>query len=117
MIRLTTDSGAIQVADGVYTRIAGVAASNCFGVKGMAHRSMTDGLVHILRREVMNKGVRVAFHDDKSISIDLHIVIDHGVNIRAVGGAIINEVRYVVTKTTGAEVKAVNVFVDSIVIG
>ena len=68
MIRLSTERGAIQVDHGVYTRIAGVAASNCFGVKGMAHRSMTDGLVHILRREVLNKGVRVSFHDDKSIS-------------------------------------------------
>ena len=110
MIRLSTERGAIQVDHGVYTRIAGVAASNCFGVKGMAHRSMTDGLVHILSREVLNKGVRVTFHDDKSISID-------GVNIPAVGSAIIDEVRYVVTKSTGTEVKAVNVYVDSMIVG
>lgn len=117
MIRLSTGRGAIQVDNGVYTRIAGVAASNCYGVKGMAHRSMTDGLVHVLRREVLNKGVHVTFHDDKSISIDLHIVIDLGVNIPAVGSAIIDEVRYVVTKSTGTEVKAVNVYVDSMVVG
>lgn len=116
MIRLSTDKGAIAVDSSVYTNIAGVAASNCFGVKGMAVRSMTDGLVHLLRREAMRKGVRVAFHDDKSISIDLHIVIDNGVNINAVGNAIIDEVRYVVTKSTGAEVKAVNVFVDSMTV-
>ncbi len=116
MIRLRTDKGAIAVDAGVYTNIAGVAASNCFGVKGMAVRSMTDGLVHLLRREAMRKGVRVTFHDDKSISIDLHIVIDHGVNIAAVGKAIIDEVRYVVSKSTGAEVKAVNVFVDSMTV-
>ena len=102
MIRLSTDKGAIAVDSSVYTNIAGVAASNCFGVKGMAVRSMTDGLVHLLRREAMSKGVRVTFNDDKSISIDLHIVID--------------EVRYVVTKSTGAEVKAVNVFVDSMTV-
>jgi len=116
MIRLTTDKGAVAVDASVYTNIAGVAASNCFGVKGMAVRSMTDGLVHLLRREAMNKGVRVTFNNDQSISIDLHIVIDHGVNIMAVGNAIIDEVRYVVTKSTGAEVKAVNVFVDSMTV-
>ena len=69
MIRLSTDKGAIAVDSNVYTNIAGVAASNCFGVKGMAVRSMTDGLVHLLRREAMSKGVRVTFNDDKSISI------------------------------------------------
>ncbi|MFI3313176.1 MAG: Asp23/Gls24 family envelope stress response protein [Eubacteriales bacterium] len=114
MIRLSTDKGAIAVDSAVYTNIAGAAATNCFGVKGMAVRSVTDGLVHLLKKEAMNKGVRVVFHEDQTLSIDLHIVIVHGVNIAAVGTAIIDEVRYVVTKTTGAEVKAVNVFVDSI---
>ena len=50
----------LPVGSNVYTNIAGVAASNCFGVKGMAVRSMTDGLVHLLRREAMSKGVLVA---------------------------------------------------------
>ena len=62
----------------------------------------------------MGKGVRVTFHEDNSLSIDLHIVIDKGVNIRAICSSIISEVRYFVTKSTGTEVRAVNVFVDSI---
>ena len=47
----------------------------------MAIRSMTDGLVHLLRKESMGKGVRVQFHEDDTISIDLHIMVDHGVNL------------------------------------
>ena len=116
MIRLKTDNGSITVDSAVYTNIAGYAATNCFGVKGMAVRSMTDGLVHLLRREAMSKGVRVTFHEDNSISIDLHIMIDKGVNISAIGASIISEVRYFVTKSTGTQVRAVNVFVDSITI-
>ena len=100
----------------VYTNIAGVAASNCFGVKGMAVRSMTDGLVHLLRKEAMSKGVLVTFNDDNSITIDLHIIVDNGVNLPAVASSIISEVRYVVTKTTNTRVKSVNVFVDSMMI-
>ena len=80
MIKLQSAKGEISISDAVFTNITGNAATNCFGVKGMAVRSMTDGLVHLLRREAMNKGVRVVFHDDKSISIDLHIVTDHGVS-------------------------------------
>ena len=114
MIRLSTDLGLIAVDSDVYTNIAGYAATNCFGVKGMAVRSMTDGLVHLLRREAMGKGVKVTFCDDNSIMIDLHIMVDRGVNLAAIGSSIINEVKYNVTKSTGTTVKAVNVYVDSI---
>lgn len=114
MMRLTTDKGVVTISSEVFTNIAGMAASTCFGVKGMAVRSMTDGLVHLLRREAMGKGVLVTYNDDNTVSIDLHIMIDHGINIAAVGPAIINEVSYVVHKMTGAVVKQVNVFIDSI---
>ena len=117
MIRLDTDKGGIAVGSSVYTSIAGIAASNCFGVKGMAVRSMTDGLVHLLRKEAMGKGVLVSFHADNSISIDLHIIVDHGVNLPAVAKSIISEVSYVVEKTTETKVRTVNVYIDSMVIG
>lgn len=114
MLQIYTEKGEITVSNSVITQVAGAAAMNCFGVKGMAVRSMTDGLVHLLRKEAMGKGVRVTFHDGNAISIDLHIIIDKGVNICAIGNSIISEVRYFVTKSTGTEVRAVNVFVDSI---
>ena len=113
MVRLENENGSVNVSANVYTDIAGTAASNCFGVKGMAARSMKDGLYHLLRRESASKGVLVEFHEDGSISIDLHVMVDHGVNLNAVGESIISEVRYVVTSTTGTEVRAVNVYFDS----
>ena len=115
MIQHNNENGSVIVSTSVYTDIAGTAASNCFGVKGMAARSMKDGLYHLLRMESMSKGVRVEFHEDESITIDLHSMVDNGVNLGAVGDSIISEVRYVVTKTTGTKVRAVNVFVDSII--
>ena len=114
MIRLSTDLGLIAVDSDVYTNLAGYAATNCFGVKGMAVRSVTDGLVHLLRKEAMGKGVKVSFCEDGSLVIDLHIMVDRGINIAAIGEAIISEVKYNVAKSTGTEVKAVNVYVDSI---
>ena len=113
MIRHENESGSVNVSTSVYTDIAGTAAINCFGVKGMAARSVSDGVYHLLRKESVSKGVRVDFHEDGAISIDLHIVVDNGVNLGAVGASIISEVRYVVQKTTGTEVRAVNVYVDS----
>ena len=83
----------------------------------MAMRSMKDGLVHLLRRESMTKGVAVRINEDDTLSIDLHIMVDQGVNIPAVCQSIISEVRYMVTKQTETEVKDVNVFVDSVMLG
>ena len=67
------EKGEIRISSEVFTNITGAAATNCYGVKGMAVRSASDGLVHLLKRESMSKGVRVEFHEDDSISIDLHI--------------------------------------------
>ncbi len=117
MIRQNSENGSISVSTNVYTDIAGTAATNCFGVKGMAARSVKDGVYHLLRKESMSKGVNVTFHEDDTISIDLHIIVDNGVNLNAVGASIISEVRYVVEKCTDTKVRSVNVYIDSMVIG
>ena len=113
MIKLENRKGSILVSDAALSNITGAAATSCFGVKGMAYGSMTDGLVHLLRREAMSKGVHITQHEDNEISIELHIVVEHGVNIPAVCRAIIGQVRYLVTENTGAVVRGVNVCVDS----
>ena len=116
MIRHNNENGSVNVSSSVYTDIAGTVATNCFGVKGMAMRSMVDGLVHLLRKESMSKGVLVTCNEDGTISIDLHIMIDHGVNIPALGDSIISSVRYMVSQQTDTEVKEVNVIIDSMVL-
>lgn len=116
MLKFHSEQGEISVSSAVFSNITGMAATNCFGVKGMAYRSMTDGLVHLLRREAMSKGVNVIYNEDESISIELHIIVENGVNIPAVCRSVMNEVRYVVNKNTGAEVRAVDVFVDSMIL-
>ena len=83
MVRHENANGSVNVSTNVYTEIVGTAATNCFGVKGMAARSLTDGVYHLLRKESVSKGVRVHFHEDDTISIDLHIIVDNGVNLNA----------------------------------
>ena len=56
MIELKNEKGSVFVSDTALSSITGAAATSCFGVKGMAVRSMTDGLVHLLRKEAMGKG-------------------------------------------------------------
>ena len=112
-MKLQTEKGEITISSAVFTTITGAAATNCFGVKGMAIRSMKDGLVHLLRRESLAKGVLVRTNEDGTISVDLHIIVDQGVNIPALGSSILNEVRYVVSQQTETEIREVNILVDS----
>ena len=116
MIHQNNEMGSVTVGTNVYMEIAGMVATNCFGVKGMAARSVKDGVYHLLRKESMSKGVNVELHQDNSISIDLHIMVDNGVNLGAVGDAIISQVSYEVNKYTGTTVRAVNVYIDSVMI-
>ncbi|MBQ9458481.1 MAG: Asp23/Gls24 family envelope stress response protein [Oscillospiraceae bacterium] len=114
MFKLQTDRGEILISDTVLSNITGAAATSCYGVKGMAYRSMTDGIVHLLRGEAMSKGVHITQHDEGDISIELHIIVEHGVNMVAISREIISQVRYLVNKNTGARIRSVDVCVDSI---
>ena len=112
-MRFHNERGEIQISSEVFTTITGAVATSCFGVKGMAARSQKDGLVHLLRNESMATGVRVIFESEDTVSIELHIIVDAGVNLTAVSDAIMSEVRYAVGNMTGAKVRAVDVYVDS----
>ena len=112
-MKLENELGEIRISSDVFPTVTGSAATNCYGVKGMAVRSTTDGLVHLLKRESMSKGVKVYYNADGTVSIELHIIVENGVNLMAVCRSIMSEVRYVVSKTTGVEVASVDVCVDS----
>lgn len=111
---IKTDLGYIEITNDVIASIAGYAANNCFGVKGMTIRNVSDGLAHLLRRENQSKGVKIVENENGGISIDLHIAVENGVNIPALCRAIIGEVRYHVEKGTGIDVSQVDVYVESV---
>ncbi|MEA5152070.1 MAG: Asp23/Gls24 family envelope stress response protein [Oscillospiraceae bacterium] len=115
MVNIVNEKGRISITSDVFTYLAGDAATSCFGVKGMAGRSKEGGPLQLLRRESMSRGVEVRFNDDGSISLELHIGVDHGVNISAVSRSIMNEVSYKLQKSTGVPVKNVDVYIDTII--
>ena len=112
---IQNDKGLIDISNEVFTVISGRAAMNCFGVKGMAQRNMKDGIVSMLKKENISRGVKVAFEVGR-VTIEIHIAVAHGVNITAVCQSIMTEVRYIVERLTRVKVKSVNVCVDSIMV-
>lgn len=115
MINISNEKGTISITDDVLTNMAGDAATSCFGVKGMVTCTKDGGPWQLLRRESMSKGIVAHMNDDGTVSLELHIGVDHGVNFSAVGRSIMSEVRYKLEKSTGVPIKSVDVFIDTII--
>ncbi|MDR1735405.1 MAG: Asp23/Gls24 family envelope stress response protein [Oscillospiraceae bacterium] len=117
-MKIKTSRGFVYILPEVFTAICGFAATNCFGVKGMASRSASDGLARLLRRDSISKGVKVRFPEPGgSIGIELHIVVEHGINMPALCSSITSEVRYVVEKLTSAAVGTIDIYIDAVMVG
>ena len=106
--------GNVIVSNDVIAALAGHAATGCFGVKGMVTKSVTDGIVRLLKRDHMSKGVFISEQKDQSIDIELHIAVDHGINIPALCKSIVGEVKYHTERLTGVHIGKIDVCVDSI---
>ena len=115
MVNIINDKGKISITNEVFSNLAGDAATKCFGVKGMVGRSKESGPLQLLRRESMSKGVEVHYNEDDSVSLELHIGVDQGVNISAVSRSIMKEVSYKLSKATGVPVRSVDVYIDTII--
>ena len=115
MVHISNEKGHTSITSEVLTYLAGDAATSCFGVKGMAGRSKEGGALQLLRRESMSRGVEVHFHDDGSVSLELHIGVDRGVNMSAVSRSIMNEVSYKLSQSAGVPVRRVDVYIDTII--
>jgi len=110
---LNTKKGVIRVSNEVIAKLAGYAASQCYGVVGMCVKSGKDGVAKLLKKENVDRGIRVKTADNV-IDISLYIVVEYGLNIATIGKTIKQNVQYHVEKTTGMSVASVKVFVENV---
>ena len=114
-MKLINKKGYIEVKDDVIAVLAGYAALNSLGVKGMTSRNIGDGIVKLLKGDDFHRGVKVT-PNKGCVDIELHVAVDHGVNMRTVALSTMDEVRYVIESQTGIKVGNVDVFVDAITV-
>lgn len=108
---IQTKDGLIGISNQVISTIAGKAATECFGVKGMAV-TLKDGITHLLKGELLSRGVKVSADQDGKLSVELHIAVDSGLNIREITRSIISEVSYRLKQDAGIEDAQITVCVD-----
>lgn len=105
--------GEIVIVDEVLATLAGISAIECYGIVGMASKRATDGIVELLGRENLSRGVKVHTQNDQII-IDLYIIVEYGISIATVAKNIIETVKYNVENFTGMNVNQVNVRVEGV---
>ncbi|HET9287664.1 MAG TPA: Asp23/Gls24 family envelope stress response protein [Gaiella sp.] len=104
-----TDLGRVTMTTGAIAAVAGRAVEESFGVVDQAGRR---GPLRLLTRGKHDRGVRVRQADD-GLALELHVVVDYGVNLAEVTSMVRSRVAYEVERHTGLPVKAVDVHVDS----
>ncbi|WP_162523504.1 Asp23/Gls24 family envelope stress response protein [Calorimonas adulescens] len=109
----STSLGKIDISDEVIEQIVGAAASDIYGVKNMASKGAMDTITGLVRRDNPARGVKVT-RKEEGLLINIHITVDYGVNMIAVGNNIIERVKYTVEKMTGETVDKVIVNIDGI---
>ena len=112
--KMNTKLGEIIIDPQVIAKYAGTTAVECFGIVGMAVVTVTDGLVKLLKRDSLVKGIRVDIDENNQISLDFHVIISYGVNIPSVADNLVSNVKYKVEAYTGMEVKKINIFVEGV---
>lgn len=110
---VTTEFGEIKIENEVIAKYAGSAAVECFGVVGMAVVNVKDGLVKLLKKDNITRGVTVSVKDE-ALTINLHIIVAYGVSISAVCDNLISNVRYKVEEFTNMKVNKINVIVEGV---
>ena len=111
---VSTDLGIITIAPEVIAKYAGSVAVECFGIVGMAAVSMKDGLVRLLKKESLTKGIQVSISEDNGITLNFHVIVSYGVSISTVSENLISTVKYRVEEFTGMEIEKVNIFVEGV---
>lgn len=110
---LNTENGEILIENEVIAKYAGITAVEIFGIVGMAAVNMKDGIVKLLKRDSVSKGVNVEINNNH-ITIDFHIIVAYGVSIAAVTENLISNVKYRVEEFTGMKVDKIRVYVESV---
>jgi len=110
---LNTHMGSITIDNEVIAQYAGTVAVECFGIVGMAGINMKDGLVRLLKKDSLTRGIEVSIVNNKLV-LDFHVIVAYGVSISAVSDNLISNVKYKVEEFTGISIEKINIFVEGV---
>jgi len=106
----SSELGRITIAPEAIAQIVGHTAAECYGVVAMGGKRR---VARMLTRERATQGIDVETRDD-GLVIDLHVVLEYGLNLAEVAATIRSRVAYEVERLTGLTVAAVEVHIEDV---
>lgn len=113
-IEMRTKYGKVTITNDVMAIVAGGEAVKCYGIVGMASKNqLKDGISEMVRKENYSRGVIVR-QEDKSLHIDMYIIVSYGTKISEIAHNVQSQVKYTLNQILGLEIKAVNIYVQGV---
>jgi len=107
---LSSPLGRISISHEAVAHIVGRVAAEAYGVVGMAARTPRERLT----RDRLRQGITVGGSAEEGVTIELHVVVEYGLNLAEVASALRNRVRYEVERLTGLRVAEVEVRIQDV---
>jgi uncharacterized alkaline shock family protein YloU len=106
----TSELGRVSISADAIAQIVGLTAAECYGVVGTKRAGR---LGRLLPGDRTTRGVEIS-RDERGVSIALHVVVEHGLNLAEVASTVRNRVAYEVERMTGLELAAVEVHIEAV---
>lgn len=113
-VKIKTQSGTIEISNDVIATVVGGAATDIYGIVGMASKNqIKDNLNEILRKENYSRGV-VVRQEENGVAIDVYTIVSYGTKISEVSRNVQEKVKYNLETMLGVAANSVNVFVQDV---
>lgn len=113
-LKKNSSQGRVNVSMAAIAAITANAAMECYGVVGLASKSIVrDNIAELLRKENYSQGV-FARQRKFGIEIDMYIIVSYGVRITEVVSEVQKKVKYVLEKTLNMKFNYINVYVQNV---
>jgi uncharacterized alkaline shock family protein YloU len=106
----SSELGRVAITEAALAQIVGLTAAECYGVVGM---SSARRIGRLLARDRPGRGIDISGAPE-SLSIGLHVVVEHGLNLAEVASTVRNRVRYEVRRMTSLDVAAIEVHIEAV---
>ncbi|MGM9813553.1 MAG: Asp23/Gls24 family envelope stress response protein [Candidatus Enteromonas sp.] len=111
-----TPYGGIGISLEAIAMVAGNAASECYGVVGLASktRNLVDNVALLLKSSEFSKGVAIRRDAKKGYEVDIYIIGAAGVKLSEVLSEVQKKVKYDLERTFSMKFSAVNVYLQDV---
>ena len=106
VLSIASPHGTITISRDVVAEIVSETTARCYGVVGLKSGSRVG---RIFRREGVSIG-----GDAGGMRIELHVVVEYGLNLAEVAATVRSQVAYEVERLTGLPVAAVEVVIQDV---